>query len=559
MRLLSLELIDQYKGLADQTFDLSGASSSIIAFIGLNGSGKSQLMELIAEILAYIERRQRKDFRVRSKPAYRFEIVFERAPTGQVQWSREKFCVRLGVGAELQVTRSEWVEAGGEPIAALVSHWEQAEPFDLADLPLPRLVGYASGLNENLQRPFMRNAVQYFDVMSIRARRIKELAQRNVDENRVAAINRRYRTRHPGIFGVHSDADDADPLRTTESDTPLPAAVFLDYDCTNLVVAALGLLPTYERDRLWPEVRFRHPAKVTLRYDLRDAPAAQDSIQDLRQLVRAVGEPGVRGLAGKTTDDQFEVFELDYLHAEVTLDFTSVEMMARLKATYVDPATLFWKLYKIQLLGVKRWTPEVRSSLKDEAFVGHVKKPLKGRLPLTVVDLLLSDGLRTVAIDDLSDGESQLLHTVGAVRLFGSSDCLFLFDEPETHLNPSWRTRFHLDMQQAIGEQFMSQMLLSSHSPFLISSLHREAVFHFERIDGRTEMAPTATETFGASFEVLIKKHFGLRSAISQTAVDAIRERLQGDPQDSASKRQWLEESLGESMERAYLLKRLGG
>ena len=135
MRLLSLELIGQYKGLADQTFDLSGASSSIIAFIGLNGSGKSQLMELIAEILAYVERRQRKDFRVRSKPEYKFEIVFERAPTAHVQWSSEKFCVRLDVGAALQVTRSKRVEAGVEPFSAVASHWEQAEPCDLADLP----------------------------------------------------------------------------------------------------------------------------------------------------------------------------------------------------------------------------------------------------------------------------------------------------------------------------------------------------------------------------------------------------------------------------------------
>ncbi|MCF6282575.1 MAG: hypothetical protein L3J28_10295 [Candidatus Polarisedimenticolaceae bacterium] len=28
------------------------------------------------------------------------------------------------------------------------------------------VVGYASGLNENLQRSFLKNAVQYFDVMS---------------------------------------------------------------------------------------------------------------------------------------------------------------------------------------------------------------------------------------------------------------------------------------------------------------------------------------------------------------------------------------------------------
>jgi ABC-type multidrug transport system ATPase subunit len=48
MKLLSLELIGRYKGLADQAFDFSEASGSILAFIGLNGSGKSQLMESIA-------------------------------------------------------------------------------------------------------------------------------------------------------------------------------------------------------------------------------------------------------------------------------------------------------------------------------------------------------------------------------------------------------------------------------------------------------------------------------------------------------------------------------
>jgi len=559
VRLLSLELIGRYKGLADQTFDLSGASSSIVAFIGLNGSGKSQLMELVAEVFAYLERLQRDDFRVRSKLGYGFEIAFERPAMRQGQRRDARFLVRVTAGAALQVTQRVSVEAEAGAGAALTSHWGPVEPCDLAELPLPRLIGYASGLNENLQRPFMRNAVQYFDVLSIRARRAKELAQRNVDERRVAAVNRKYRTRHPGIFGVQSDDNEADPLRTTEGDTPLPSAVYLDYDCTNLVVTALGLLAPEERDKLWPEVRFRHPAKVTLRYDLRGAPAAQDSIQDLRQLVRAIGGAGVRGLGRRTPDAQYELYELDYLHAEVTLNFTDVAMAGRLADTYLDPATLFWKLYKLQLLGVGRWTPEVRGSLQDDAFVGHVKKPLKGRLPLTVVDLQLSDGLRTVAIDDLSDGESQLLHTVGAVRLFGGSECLFIFDEPETHLNPSWRTRFHIDVQQAIGEQVTSQALISSHSPFLISSLHREAVFHFERVNGITGMAPTSTETFGSSFEVLIKKHFGLRSAISQTAVDAIRERLDADPQDNASKRQWLEETLGESMERAYLLKRLGG
>ncbi|MDX1302045.1 ATP-binding cassette domain-containing protein [Photobacterium sp.] len=49
MRLLSLSLQEQYKGLKDQAFDFSESQGQVIALIGLNGSGKSPLIELIGE------------------------------------------------------------------------------------------------------------------------------------------------------------------------------------------------------------------------------------------------------------------------------------------------------------------------------------------------------------------------------------------------------------------------------------------------------------------------------------------------------------------------------
>lgn len=42
MRLLSLTLSGQYKGLKDQTFNFESAQGNIVAFIGLNGAGKSR-------------------------------------------------------------------------------------------------------------------------------------------------------------------------------------------------------------------------------------------------------------------------------------------------------------------------------------------------------------------------------------------------------------------------------------------------------------------------------------------------------------------------------------
>lgn len=552
MRLLHFELIGQYKGLANQRFDFSDAPGRVIVLIGLNGSGKSQLMELIAEAFAYLERRKRADFRVRKNLKYQFNLTYEWS--GNDREPLKRYTAQLEADQSILVSCSTCIPAA---IADENNQWSPKEGCLLADLPLPRLIGYASGLNENLQRSFMRNALQYFEVMRTRSRRRIELAQPTIDADHFEQINHKYRKRFPGIFGAPSANDIDDPLRTREADTLLPSSLFLDYDCTNLVVAALGLLSNAERDDLWPEIRLRHPRKVILQYDLRRAPVEQDSIEDLKQLVRAVGEDNIRGLSARTTDEQYDLYELNYLRAEITIDLMAPNVVGQLRETYLDPVRLFWKLYKLQLLGVGKWSSEICKSLRDDSLNGHVKKPLKGKLPLSVVELELSDGEHSASIDDLSDGEAQLLHTIGAVRLFGDVESLFIFDEPETHLNPSWRTRYHLGFEQAGRGLVTSQALISSHSPFLISSLRREAVYHFERINGQSIMASPPSETFGASFEVLIKKFFGLRSAISQTAVDEIRSHLNDVHMDNAHKRQWIEEQLGESMERAYLLKRL--
>jgi predicted ATPase len=552
MKLLYLDLIGQYKGLVDQRFDLRGAPGPIIAFIGMNGSGKSQLMELLAEVFAYLERAQRKDFRVRHTLGFEFCIAFAWRERNQGVAKRYKVVSHRGATT---VSFSSADQSGdGEPPE---DSWTPEESCLFEALPLPRLIGYASGLNENLQRPFMRNAVQYFDVMTVRARRRFELSMPQVDEDKVLEINLRYRQKHGGIFGAVADLDPDDPLKTDESDTQLPAGVFLDYDCTNLVVMCLGLLPKTLRDELWPEVPFRHPSKALLRYDLRRVPFEQDTIQDIEQLVRTLGNACLTPRSARTRAIDLERYGLDYLAADITIDFQDPATLQRLRDTYPQPARLFWKLYKLQLLGVKHWAPDVRKSLRDDRFQGHVKKPLKGRLPLSAAELWLSDGDRFASIDDLSDGEAQLLHTLGAVRLFSEEQALFILDEPETHLNPSWRTRYHLDLEKASQALGTSQALVSSHSPFLISSLRREAVCHFEKVNDCTVMETPAEETFGASFEVLIKKFFGMNTAISQTAVDEITHHLHCAGLNRAAQREWIEQRLGESLEKVYLLKKL--
>lgn len=171
---------------------------------------------------------------------------------------------------------------------------------------------------------------------------------------------------------------------------------------------------------------------------------------------------------------------------------------------------------------------------------------------------LKNSGIDSVAYEELSDGESQLLQILAVIKLYTHENTLFLLDEPETHLNPAWRTSFHSYLTNALrgkNGKTKSQALLSTHSPFMVSSLKRNNVYQFRRSDdGLIDMKVAQNETYGASFDVLIKDLFDLRSLISQSVIDEIREQLkQGDNQA----KEWIEANLGLSAEKAYLIRKL--
>lgn len=555
MKLLSIELFGQYKGLKDQAFDFSTVQGDVAVLIGANGSGKSQVMELIAEAFAFLERRQRQDFRVRAPLGYDFRVTYEMASSRYEGLRRFAVDTRDRLRIAVHQLADQPHDGVTQPAQGTWS--EITADGYLEELALPRVIGYASGMSENLQRAFMRNALQYFDVIRVRSNLKKELAQPNVAEQATLTINERFLRRNPGIFAAEGEDPESGLFRLRETDTAIPRNLFLDYDCAALLIALLGMLPHADRDEVWDEIPFRHPARVVLRYDLRGQATASDNARDIKRLIELAGPHRCTPISPRTSEPEYELLELDYLAGDIEIDFADPEVIRRMADNSREPDQWFSALYKLQLLGVDEWSGAVKRALRRDSFQGHVEKPLKGKLPLSVQELWMSDGERTVALDDLSDGEVQLLLTLGAVRLFGDDETLFLYDEPETHLNPSWRTRFHLDFEKANEANGKAQAIISSHSPFLVSSLPREAVFHFKKVDGVTDMTNPPGETFGASFDVLIKKHFNLRATISETAVQEIRERLENPQLTTEQKLEWLEDSVGESMERSYLINKL--
>ena len=86
----------------------------------------------------------------------------------------------------------------------------------------------------------------------------------------------------------------------------------------------------------------------------------------------------------------------------------------------------------------------------------------------------------------LSEGEQQLLTVLGLMRFTRNAGSLYLLDEPDTHLNPSWEVEYLERLRKVGGVDRNSHTILATHNPMLVAGLRREEVRVLIRLqDGR--------------------------------------------------------------------------
>jgi ABC-type multidrug transport system ATPase subunit len=81
-----------------------------------------------------------------------------------------------------------------------------------------------------------------------------------------------------------------------------------------------------------------------------------------------------------------------------------------------------------------------------------------------------------VPFHEISDGEKQLLSVLGMMRFAAHDDSLFLLDEPDTHLNPSWKWSYLSLIKQVAGRNSNCHVVLTSHDPLTIAGLEQSQV-----------------------------------------------------------------------------------
>lgn len=113
-------------------------------------------------------------------------------------------------------------------------------------------------------------------------------------------------------------------------------------------------------------------------------------------------------------------------------------------------------------------------------------------IAFTIFDTLLYDDLLSeirVAWDldngeemdltRLSEGQKQILLTLGANFVFGENDnLLYLYDEPDVFLHPQWQQEY---ISKFLYYNDLSHVIITTHNPILIGNLQKEQIYEIQK------------------------------------------------------------------------------
>lgn len=147
-------------------------------------------------------------------------------------------------------------------------------------------------------------------------------------------------------------------------------------------------------------------------------------------------------------------------------------------------------------------------------------------------DMKDGSGTKELLLREFSDGEHQLLHTIGICLMLKNKNTLLLLDEPETHFNPEWRSKFIQILERSLkngGDNNLTKdILLTSHSAYIISDCPADKVIIFRRESNNKVYAKKAEElgykTYGTSINILTSDIFQETSTIGKYSLKRIDE-----------------------------------
>lgn len=481
MKLISLQLFTSFRGL-QQGFNINFKQNTQKALVpkcivGMNGNGKSNLIELLCEIF------------------YSLEIMHLNY---SLDIDSEEFNNELDTISYQLVYSMHDIESINEehivcvykainesPTLYLLNRNGKKEKISNRNLRkqlLPtKIIGYSSGHNELISVPFTRMKYNYFSEYQL-----------NSEEDND------YEIEHSRLFYMNNEINS------------------LILICNYL----LGDISSMKQ--IYNEINIDKLQSFRIRLRLLDYTGDIIKIDSHTNII-------IDKLLSCATCYENLLYTSDHL---LILDyFVDTSVINTFKDNFGSSESLFKSLYMLYSLNIfsisKRQQYELRKSVKATEFAGLLSGISSSELVFSIDDILLlkKDNDQPIHYNNLSDGEHQLIQTIGSVVLNNEPNVLFLFDEPETHFNPDWRAKFIslIDNITYSNEKWRYQeMILTTHSPFILSDSYSENIYKFQRNSKGIEVLSPDFNTYGSSISVILNEIFDQKNTTSNKSSNAL-------------------------------------
>jgi restriction system-associated AAA family ATPase len=549
MKLISIKILgDNFRSLAanklyafNYAFRQNRLSTKI--FAGLNGSGKSNFLELFSEVFYFLEICHLNTVLETEKAtnAFGFEIEYLLPKTeGELsqlfaidienevekyiknnlsltkltrKGFEKKFSKEINTIKELAVNkialellRGDYVhvriskQLGAAPEYSLLSHGENISArvvVQNTEKLLPKkVIAYTSGQNELLSNPYYKLKYHYFQAYENEKLKDQPLA----DNHRLFFLD--YSTNF-SIFVANmllADKRKADILKDILQISDLQAFRI-----------------TLNTDQLYKKV-------ISINKEL------ADNVERLKLCATTWIEKKV---------GEHNLLILDY--------FINKEIKDAFCFHFTSAFKLFKLFYELDIFNLYLVEEKTRNLMlrvhKSYNFSDEMSKPEPSRLVFRIEQIKITKQIeankppRSIYYKALSDGEHQFNEVIGIVLMMEEEGCMFLIDEPDTHFNPKWRAKLikmlnymaatAIDSKGNIEKVRKQEIILTTHSPFVVSDSITEDVYCFTKNDGVIDFANPAIKTYGTSISILLDEIFEKEETISEMAKKELREMVE--------------------------------
>ncbi len=564
MKLVSLEIGEQFrslqKGFKIKFHELSPSGLESMSdfhpfcFAGLNGSGKSNVLEALAGIFNHLE------FCVAKFRPDNFEKHYNRSKGMPDSYTLEYLtCAKTENYSDIVLDTFVTIqkEVGEEPSMVIRSFpFEEVSEYLEKSLVPPKgaqeaaagkeflpdlIVGYTSGENEILSLPFIKNRLVHFD------------------EYKEATV-KGFQFKEPETSLLYIDEEMSQAVL-------LACMIFEDDDALKYLEVELGIQKLQS---------FRmNLNNQAMEIDADDSSVTTVPIlQHMNSIIDKLKKCTPFSFTRKMKITKEASAEIEVLTLDFYINEDSKRVFREQFNTSFELFQVFQLLYELNSNSITQHAKEEVYRSRGVYTDGKLPTPHQDDKVFYFLDYLILKSIegeaepKELLLREFSDGEHQFIHTMGICLMLKDRRTLLLLDEPETHFNPSWRAKFINVLSNSIkadgSNNLLKDVILTSHSPYIISDcLPNNVIFFSRNKETKKVEAKCAKElgfnTYGTSVEIISDKLFNYKQSIGDLSNEKLKKIDEMDMltlEDRENVKIELQK-FGDSIERDFILSKL--